>query len=234
MVFAWHQETAKIRRNLCQNGSGRPSDSSMKHPNSIALLTYWNAKRGERPCPARSDIEPSDIARHLPHVLIAEADGAASWRFRLAGTAICTLAGQELKGLPVGGLWLEDGRRNLGSILRAVAEGAPAVLTVDGLSHGGRVLKAEALFMPLSGPEGAQDRMLGTISVFEPPYWIGADALRGFSTTGFRLFDPSRPNPFLSNRPEVTVPHDESRPQQPHSRPSTRNRFFLIDGGRKD
>ncbi len=70
----------------------------MQHPNSIALLTYWDTKRGGRPCPARSDIEPADIARYLPHVLIAEAAEDKAWRFRLAGTALCNLAGQELKG----------------------------------------------------------------------------------------------------------------------------------------
>ena len=44
----------------------------MRHPNSIDLLTYWNAKRGKRPFPARRDIEPADISKHLPHVLIGE------------------------------------------------------------------------------------------------------------------------------------------------------------------
>lgn len=206
----------------------------MQHPNSIALLTYWDAKRGERPCPARSDIEPADIARYLPHVLISETADDNSWRFRLAGTALCNLAGQELKGLPVSGLWLADYRRNLGNILRAVAEGAPAALALEGLSQTGKPLKAEALFLPLSGPTGNRDRMLGTISLFDPPYWVGYDALMGFSTAGFRLFDPAKSNPFLTNRPEVPVSGDDKPATRPVFGAPSKRRFFLIDGGRKD
>jgi hypothetical protein len=206
----------------------------MRHTNSIALLTYWDDKRAGRPCPVRSDIEPADIARYLPHVLIAEQDEDGMWRFRLAGTAICSLAGQELKGLPVAALWLEEGRRNLSNILRAVAEGAPAMLAADGLSQGGRVAKAEALFMPLSGPGGARNRMIGTISLFDTPYWVGSDALQGFSTTSFRLFDPSRPNPFLANRPAVPVAQPDAPARQPLFGPISKRKLLIIDGGRKD
>ena len=206
----------------------------MRHPISIALLTYWDEKRGDRPCPARKEIEPADIARHLPHVLIAEQDSEGIWRFRLAGTAICTLAGQELKGLPIAALWLDEGRRNLGNILRAVAEGAPAALAVDGLSQGGRVAKAEALFMPLLDADGIRSRLIGTISLFDTPYWVGSDALQGFSTTSFRLFDPSRPNPFLSNRPEVRVARDNAPAPRSLVAPLAERKLLLIDGGRKD
>lgn len=210
----------------------------MRHPNSIDLLTYWNAKRGKRPFPARRDIEPADISKHLPHVLIGEIGEDGTWCFRLAGTGICTLAGGELKGLPVASLWLSEGRRNFSSILKAVQEGAPAVLSLDGLSQGGRVLQAEAAFMPLAGGDPTSgivcDRIFGSISVFDSPYWVGSDALQGFSTTGFRLFDPSRPNPFLANRPEIAMPGPPAPERPGKFRDFSRKNLILIEGGRKE
>ena len=37
----------------------------MKHISSQAVYAYWNEKRGARPAPERSDIDPADIRRAL-------------------------------------------------------------------------------------------------------------------------------------------------------------------------
>ncbi|MBW3098213.1 PAS domain-containing protein [Pseudohoeflea coraliihabitans] len=212
----------------------------MRHANSLALLTYWNRRRGNRPYPLRSEIEPGDIARLLPHVFIGERStaqpGRPRYTFRLAGTAICTLAGGELKGTAVSGLWLSENQRNITSILDAAGNGTPVVLALDGLSEDARVLKAEAVILPLGGLDGRSERLLGCISVFSPPYWIGHDVLAGFATTGMRFLDPEKTHQFLENRPEVALP---ASPHTPAFAPTQANkrhsaRLFLIEGGRKD
>lgn len=54
---------------------------------------YWNAKRGDRPMPARRDIDPAEITALLPHVVLIDVlrdsdFGPLDFRYRLMGTAI--------------------------------------------------------------------------------------------------------------------------------------------------
>jgi len=207
----------------------------MRHVNSTSLLTYWNSRRGQRPYPLRNEIEPADIARLLPHILIGETVSDTVRRVRLAGTSLCALAGKELKGAEISNLWLPDNRRNASGILGAVSDGLPAVLTMDGLSESGRVLQAEALFLPLGGPDGKCNRLLGIISLFDPPYWVGHDSLAGFSTTGFRLIDPEELNALVASKVNVASMHP-GLIYQHHAGYDRRNRtpFVVIDGGRKE
>ena len=207
----------------------------MRHPNSTSLLTYWNSRRGQRPYPLRNEIEPSDIAKLLPHILIGEIISDTERRFRLAGTTLCALTGKELKGTEISDLWLPENRRNASGILRAVSDGLPAALSMDGLSEGGRVLHAEALFLPMGGPEGQCNRILGMISLFEAPYWVGHDPLAGFSTTGFRLIDPEEQNALVASKVNVASLKSTAMFQhQPSHDRRNRSPFLVIEGGRKE
>lgn len=205
----------------------------MRHANSTALLTYWNRRRGNRPYPARSEIEPADIAPLLPDILIGETMADGERRFRLAGTGICNLFGRELKGTPIADLWLPERRRHTEKLLEAVGNGSPAILALDGLSHGGRTLRAEALLLPLSGPEGRNDRILGLISVFQMPYWVGHDAVAGLSTTGFGLIDPVRDRQFFADSPRSQAASPTQKRGPLPGRRET-DRFVLLEGGRGD
>lgn len=73
------------------------------YPDLIEACEYWESKKGERFAPSRQEIDPADIPRLLPRVLLAEviedANGDPDFRFRLSGTGICRVHGQELKGL---------------------------------------------------------------------------------------------------------------------------------------
>jgi hypothetical protein len=211
-------------------------ETEMRHKNSLELFDYWTSKRAGRAAPSRTDIEPADIRRLLPDVFICELAGGSSLTFRLAGTAICGLFGKELKATGFGRLWLDDGVRNADRTGSAVASGAiPAVLSLDGLSRSSRVIQAEMLLLPVLGPTGAHDRLIGLVSVFEPPYWIGHDPLAGFSTTGIRFLDQSRQPMFLGNRPEIGMP---KKPHAVQPAPETDRRkvghLIVLDGGRRD
>jgi hypothetical protein len=73
------------------------------YPDLAALLSYWNAKRGQRFAPPRSAIDPSDFIDALPRVKLVDVlrslDGKLDFRFRLAGTAIGNILGTELTRL---------------------------------------------------------------------------------------------------------------------------------------
>ncbi|MDP3526065.1 MAG: PAS domain-containing protein [Hoeflea sp.] len=209
----------------------------MKHKNSLELFEYWTAKRGKRPAPSRTDIEPADIRDVLPHVFICDLNPDRQLTFRLAGTALCSLYCRELKGEPFGSLWLADGVRNAARTGASVASRAtPAVLSLDCLSTGGRVTQAEMLLLPITGPTGEHDRLIGLLSLFKPPYWVGHDPLAGFSTTGIRFMDASRDPLFLANRPEVGLPPLPASALRNQSPPESRKvaHLVVLEGGRRD
>lgn len=207
----------------------------MRHKSNFELFDYWTAKRGERAAPSRSDIEPADIRGLLPYVFICDLTDHGHLNFRLAGTGLCAIHGRELKGTSFGSLWLADGVRNAGRTGASVANGAtPAVLSLDCLSSGARVAKAEMLLLPITGPSGLHDRLIGLLSVFDPPYWLAHDPLLGFSTTGIRFLDQDRDPLFLANRPEIKLPASENFAS---SFAETRRKvahLVVLDGGRRD
>lgn len=209
----------------------------MRHKSSLELFDYWRAKRGNRPAPNRTDIEPADIRKLLPHVFICDLTAGNELKFRLAGTGLCALHGRELKGQALPSLWLADGVRNAGRTgASVVTRATPAVLTLDCLSAGARVIQAEMLLLPLTGPSGKQDRLIGLLSVFDPPYWIGHDPITGFSTTGIRFLDQSREPLFLANRPEISLPAAAmaQKSQQTNAQQRKVAHLIVLDGGRHD
>ncbi len=72
-----------------------------------ALYDYWTRQRQGRAFPRREDIDPVDIPRLLPSLMLLEVHAASGgghrFRFRLAGTAICDIAGVDLTGR-----WLDE------------------------------------------------------------------------------------------------------------------------------
>lgn len=75
------------------------------------LYAYWQARRGTRFAPARRDIDPLDLPRLLPHLLLtevvtqAEPDGGPQrrYRYRLAGTEV-----ERHFGCSMGGRWIDE------------------------------------------------------------------------------------------------------------------------------
>src|SRR5258708_15692485 len=72
---------------------------------------YWRRKAGARLLPSRSDIDPVEIPRLLPHVMLVDVMGAALYRYRLIGTEIATAMGVNATGRLVHEMLLEDGYR---------------------------------------------------------------------------------------------------------------------------
>ncbi|MDO9127955.1 PAS domain-containing protein [Parvibaculum sp.] len=70
-----------------------------EHPSVIELHAYLERKRGDREMPDRADIDPAEIVRFLPNIIIAEAiNGGEDFRTRLFGTALVELLGEERTG----------------------------------------------------------------------------------------------------------------------------------------
>lgn len=73
-----------------------------RYPDLVFALDYWQGKRRDRCAPARSDIDPLEIPRILPRIMLADvvrdASGKIDFRYRLSGTGIGEIHGSELTG----------------------------------------------------------------------------------------------------------------------------------------
>ena len=77
------------------DGGGEAID----HPHLARLYNYWDDKRAGRAMPTRNDIDPMEIRSLLPHIaLIDVEENPQRYRYRLVGTGLITVLGQELTG----------------------------------------------------------------------------------------------------------------------------------------
>jgi hypothetical protein len=212
----------------------------MRQETTKQLFQYWNRLRAGRPAPRRTDIEPADIKSLLADTLILERDFRSEPIFRLAGTRICAIFGQELKGFSFPSLWAAKDRRVMARLAdSAFFNKSVVVVSFEGISQSGRSNPFELLLLPLDGGRD-NPRALGAIVAEEKPYWLGADHIREGLITSLRLIDPERDPVFLKNRPAVSVPPLDPAKLEPHPRvplaPGNLKRIrhlVVIEGGRE-
>lgn len=102
----------------------------MRHRSIQALYDYWNAVRGTRPAPARTDIDPRGVAAALGDIFLLDGP-AADFRFRLAGSRVVAAVGQTLTGRRFEEVWLESARDAARRALASPAdEGEPILIGI--------------------------------------------------------------------------------------------------------
>lgn len=119
------------------------------------LVAYWDAKRGGRMAPSRSDIDPAELKAHLSGLLMLDViDGGADFRYRLIGSALAQAMGRDSTGKRIGELYAAEPlvmKSLLDRFRRVVAEARPVfsqgrIFWVPDREHRGFVSVA----MPLS------------------------------------------------------------------------------------
>ena len=146
----------------------------MKHPSVRELYHYWNAQRGLRAAPERSDIEPGAIRRALADTFILAHDAATGHSFRIAGTRLCAAFGRELRGTAFINLWDQESTRRINDLVGAVTrESVGAVAGARGCSADGEVLDFELVLLPLRHQTATDARVLGALAPQDLPYWFG-------------------------------------------------------------
>ena len=134
----------------------------IEHPKLQRLLRYWNEKRDDRPMPARGDIDPFDFPDLLPHVFLVDVSyDPLVFRFRLAGTEVNKLLGEEITGKTTEEIKAE----RLRPVLRKAYENVvrsrqPAAATRTYEGHN-RYLVYARLLLPLSADGEVIDMLLG-------------------------------------------------------------------------
>ena len=134
------------------------------------LNGYWVDKCHGRSMPARADIDPVELKRHLANLVLVDVSGPPSqFRFRLAGTDIVARYGAELTGRNLNDI-------DLGSDLAAIKEQYEATVlerTPTYCRHfietkKRKHLNYERLLMPLSEDGSTVNMLLGGIYPLPP------------------------------------------------------------------
>ena len=168
----------------------------MKQASSRELFGYWAARRGKRAAPERGEIEPSAIRRALGDLFILEFDRRAGHPFRLAGTRVCALFGRELKNEAFLNLWNEETRAQVAQLLTVVADDVSGIVAgVKGRTGEGWPQDLELVLLPLSQRGDTHARMIGALTPFNAPFWLGASRLGTLTLGNVRHLDPAREMP---------------------------------------
>lgn len=126
---------------------------SLRHPDAQALYGYWLKKRGDRPMPRRSDVDPTEIPpRLLPGIsLVDVVPDDRRYVYRLMGTAEVQVRGFDPTGSSVVERFLApDVDDALGCYDRVVATRKALVDPVPFWAADGRYVSEETIFLPLS------------------------------------------------------------------------------------
>lgn len=191
----------------------------MKQDATRALFEYWDALRGSRLAPERGEIDPGAIRSCLANTFILAVDAQHGYRFRIAGTSICTLFGSELTSKPFDMLWDSDERRAIRELLQTVTDDMEGVVAgVTGRNEAAESVGLEMILLPLAGSDGTAGRVLGGLTTAVPPYWLGTRPVQSLHLGDLRFTGAAgagtpvqRPDTPLRGRGYVFYPAVASR-----------------------
>ncbi len=203
----------------------------MKQTASLWLFTYWNELRNGRKAPNRFEIEPKKIGPLLPETFILETDETRSFRFRLAGTKICETYGYELKGLDFISFWKDrNDAEAVESLLHTIKEdGSAGLLEFTATNNEGEDCRFEILLLPLIHAGEQVNRIMGSLSSIDDPYWLGSRRLKSQKLDNLDLIWPDI-------KPDFSRPDTDNLTITPSGIDriiSSNGRLFrVIDGGK--
>jgi hypothetical protein len=146
-----------------------PSDSPITDPRLADALAYWRGKRGSRAMPGRADIDPVEIPKLLPHVMLVDVLGPGSYRYRLIGSENANEHGINATGLSLDQVLTPPEYRAhvLGLYDECVAARRPLYSESLFLSPQGQSVErhTKVLFLPLSD-DGETVGIVFVIQVF--------------------------------------------------------------------
>lgn len=138
------------------------------------LLDYWNSVRGNRIAPKRVEIIPSAIGHILPVTFILEKRATEKLHFRLAGSRLCEIFGNEFRSLDFLDCWPESEQAILSTYLQQLlTDGTIVSVVFQAKSSNDHIGDFEMLFLPMIHGGSTIDRILGSISPIGDIPWLG-------------------------------------------------------------
>jgi hypothetical protein len=169
--------------------------ASLDDPLLVLGYDYWRSKRGDRAMPRRSDIDPAEIPRLLPYILITEMlEEGTRYRYRLAGSAVTEAFGRSLTGKYVDEIMTGQYRDFIARLYRSLYLDRRCIFCESRYTNGVRSgISTKRLFMPLSTDERLVDQVL-IVQTFE--YASGerniviVDNMDEFANANIELVEP--------------------------------------------
>jgi hypothetical protein len=147
-----------------------PHLSKARHPEMRALHAYWEAIRGTRRIPRRSDLSPGDIGPLLPHVFLIDVTrDPRDFRFRLVGTRISETTGQQMTGKMMSEVFPPEFYRDVHHHWSLTVDEQRPRLGIGTLWVSDKEwMPWEGLIMPLSHRSDEADMLLGGLAFGQP------------------------------------------------------------------
>ena len=138
---------------------------ALRSPINQVGFDYWKRKRGDRPMPARRDIDPAEITRILPHVFLLDVrQQPLDFRYRLVGTKMDENMLAHYTGVWMSQIAHQRAPSRIWSNCRKVALGG---LPISGdtpyIGKNKAFLTTEDLIMPLSNDGKTVDMLFVTV-----------------------------------------------------------------------
>jgi hypothetical protein len=204
-----------------QTGDGETGMTEMRHRSTETLYNYFNDLRGARPAPLRSEIEPAALTAVLPDIFILEKRRDGIVTFRLAGTRVCSILGQELRGHTFAEIWEPAVRHRMRLAADTVlANRQPLEIAVTAIDAEGESLALDMLMLPLCSRPGLCDRILGALAAIGRP--DHPDIYRRLTPSELTFGNHTDAAPV---RGAIVTPFGAARPV---------GHLRVLDGGRRD
>lgn len=132
-------------------------------PEIRQLYAYWDAKRGDKACPARRDLDPLDIPNLLPGIVLAE---VVSYHpldliYRVVGTHEVVCRGSDPTGKLVSEAFHGESMEQVLFVYQTIVDRKePAFLREPVFSPRKVYVNEENLFLPLSDDGETVNRVL--------------------------------------------------------------------------
>ena len=138
-------------------------NAGQRHPDVLAVCRYWEEKRGDRMMPSRADIDPLELKRYLPGIILI--DVVADRRryvYRLVGTREVAMRGKDPTGQSmIDGFFGPNLAEALSIPDRVVAMRSPFFLARSFVAPDGRLGDEELVMLPLSDDGETVNKILG-------------------------------------------------------------------------
>lgn len=140
-------------------------------PVHAEALEYWTRIRGDRTMPARADLDPLDIPRMLPDVMLIDVlRDPLDFRYRLVGTGITDRVAAEYAGTRVSELPHQKAPSKVHSMFSAVVEERRPICALIPYEGAHKLTRAtEVLVLPLSSDDQDVDILFCVVNFIATP-----------------------------------------------------------------
>jgi hypothetical protein len=137
--------------------------SGAHHADVLAVHRYWNEKRAGRAMPARADIEPLELKRFLPGIILIDVvDDLRRYVYRLVGTREVAMRGKDPTGTSmIEGFFGPSLDEALSIPDTVVSNREPLFLHRNFTAPDGRLGDEELVMLPLSDDGETVNKILG-------------------------------------------------------------------------